>query len=101
MIFIYTDFSDLKEARKISQLLLKKRLAACVNFFPVESMYWWKKKLVKDREVACIIKTPKKNYKKIENLIKKNHSYKVPCILELPINRSYKPYAQWLNKETR
>ena len=101
MIHIYVIYPTLKEARHITHLVLKRHLAACVNLFPVESEYWWQGKLVKDKEIVSIIKSQKQNYKKIETLIRKNHSHKVPCILELPINRVFKPYAQWLNKETK
>jgi len=32
---------DRNEARRIARKLLNKKLAACVNFVPVESMFVW------------------------------------------------------------
>lgn len=100
MIHVYVSYPTMKEAERISTLILKKRLAACIDFFPVKTKYWWHSKLVNGREIVTFIVTQKKYYKKIETLIKKNHSYKVPCILELPVNRVYKKYNQWLINET-
>jgi len=81
--------------------LVKKRLATCCNIFPIESIYWWQEKIVKDKEAALIVKTLKKNFGKIEREIKKLHSYTVPCILEILINKGNKEYLNWLEREVR
>ena len=101
MIFVYIVCKNKAEAKKIGLSLVKKRLAACCNIFPIESIYWWNKKIVKDREIVLIIKTIKKNFKKIEKEAKKLHSYKTPCILEIPIKRVNLKYLSWLRKEIK
>ena len=100
MIFVYSTFPNKKEAKEIGERLVRKKLAACVNIFPIESIYHWQKKIVKDKEFAAFIKTRKENFKKIENFILKNHSYTTPCILEIPIGRVTKKFLNWLNKTT-
>lgn len=100
MIFVYSTFSNIKEAKKIGEGLVTKKLAGCVNVFPIESIYSWRGKIVKDKEFAVFIKTERKNFKKIEGFILKNHSYVTPCILEIPIGRISKKYLNWLNKNT-
>lgn len=57
--------------------------------------------MVNGKEIVTFIATQKKHYKAIELLIKKHHSYQVPCILELPVNRVYKKYLDWVIKETK
>ncbi len=37
-IFIYTTFASKAEAQKLSRQLVKKKLAACVNVWPIESI---------------------------------------------------------------
>ena len=101
MIFIYITCKNKKEARKIGLFLIKKRLAGCCNIFPIESVYWWQKRIVKDNEVVLIVKTLKKNFKKVEKEVKKLHSYTTPCILEILITRSSKDYLNWLEKEIK
>ena len=48
MAFVYITCKDKKEARKISRFLLEKKLIACANIFPIESMYRWEGKMVDD-----------------------------------------------------
>ena len=101
MIIIYITCKNKKEAKKIGLALIKKRLVACCIIFPIESTYWWKGKIVNNREVILIVKTLKRNFQKVEKEVKKLHSYKVPCILEIPIDQSNPEYLNWLNKEIK
>jgi len=101
MIFIYIVCKNEREAKKIGLTLVKKRSVACCNIFPIESIYWWEGKIVKDKEVVLIAKTFEKNFKKVEKEVKKLHSYKVPCILEIPIKRVNLEYLNWLKREIK
>jgi len=101
MIFIYITCKDKKEAEKIGLVLIKKRLAACCNIFPIGSVYRWKGKIVKAKEVVLIVKTLKGNFKIIEKEVRKLHSYTIPCVLEIPIKRGNKNYLNWLGKEVK
>jgi periplasmic divalent cation tolerance protein len=98
MIFVYSTFTNKKEARIIGERLVRKKLAACVNVFPIEAIYSWRGKIVKDKEFAAIIKTKKENFKKVEKFIVENHSYDTPCIIEIPLDRVSNKYLKWLNK---
>jgi len=65
MIFVYSTFPSRKEAKRIGEALVKRRLVGCVNVFPIDSVFAWKGKIAREKEVAAIIKTEKKNFKKI------------------------------------
>lgn len=97
MVLVYSTFPNKTEAKKIGERLVQKNLAGCCNIFPIDSIYWWKKKIVNDKEFAMIIKTKKENFKKIEKFILKNHSYDTPCVFEMPVNRVNKKYLKYLN----
>lgn len=99
MVFIYIVCPDKKEARRVGRVLLKNRLAACVNIFPIESFYWWKNKIVQDKEAVLLVKTLKKNFKRIETTVQKAHSYKIPCIVMLPVIKVNQKYFDWLKEE--
>ncbi len=101
MIFVYSTFPSKKEAEETGEKLVREKLAACVNIFPIDSIYSWDKKIVKDKEFAVIIKTKKENFKKIEKFILEHHSCDVPCILEIPVSRATKDYLKWLNKNIK
>ena len=72
-ITVYVTYPNLKEAKKITNHLLKKKLVACANFWPIKSMYWWKGKIENDNEVVAILKTRKENWNKVKTEIKKMH----------------------------
>ena len=98
MIIIYSTFSSQKEAKRLGELLVKNRMAACVNIFPIDSIYRWKNKIAKDKEWSVFIKTKKKNFRKIEQFILKKHSYTTPCIIAIPVQRVTSKYRKWLDE---
>lgn len=99
-VFIYITNPTKKEAKKIAQYLLKKRLIACANIFPISSLYWWKGKIVDEKEVVLIGKTIGANFEKIKKEVEKIHSYSIPCIIKIPVS-SNKKYFNWLKKEVK
>ena len=100
MTLAYITCRNKKEAEKISTHLLKKKLIACANIFPVKSMYWWKNKIAGEDENVIIAKTNDKNFNKVISETKKIHSYKIPCILKINA-KANKEYGKWADKELR
>ena len=100
MTLVYITCKDKKEAEKISLHLLRKRLIACANIFPIKSMYWWKGKIENQAEVVITAKTLEKNYSKIKKEVSKLHSYSVPCILKIDTESNEK-YDEWVSGEIR
>ena len=98
MILVYITCKDRKEAKKISEHLLKKRLIACANIFPVESMYWWKGKIVNEKEIVLICKSKENKFSGIKKAIKKIHSYEIPCIERIRTTADL-DYEKWVKKE--
>ncbi|RMF55639.1 divalent-cation tolerance protein CutA [Candidatus Woesearchaeota archaeon] len=96
MIFLYTPCKDVSEAKEIGRALVKKRLAACANIFPITSVYMWKEKLTEDKEHVLLIKTTKSRAKKVMDEIKRLHSYELPCIasFEVGCNSEYKNWVK-------
>ena len=100
MTLIYITCKDKREAEKISMHLLKKRLIACANIFPIKGMYWWNYKIIKEDENVVIAKTNNKNFKEAVKEIKRIHSYKIPCILKINATAN-KEYEEWANREMK
>ena len=97
MIFIYTTFPTKKEARAIAKELILGKLAACVNIFPIHSIYKWEGKLEDTIEYGAIIKTKRQQFESVKQYIALHHSYQIPCIVEIPLGRVLKPYRQWID----
>lgn len=99
-VFIYITNPNKKEAVRIAKHLLKKRLIACVNIFPINSLYWWKNKIVDAKEFTLIAKTSRANFEKVKKEVEKIHPYSVPCIVKIPVSSNEK-YFKWLKGEIK
>ena len=97
---VYVACKDNEEAEKISNHLLKKRLIACANTFPVKSIYRWKNKINKDNEIVVLAKSLKEKRQDIIKDVKAIHSYDVPCI-EFFETSANKEYESWVKEETK
>ncbi len=98
---VYITAPSQKEAKRIGDLLIRERLAACVNIFPINSIYRWKGRIERSREWAMIVKTKKAL---VQNLIKKVgavHSYTCPCAISFDIASGNKTFLDWISKETK
>ena len=85
------------EGRKIAELLVKEKKAACVNIVPrVDSLFWWEDELDSAQENLLIIKTKATQFSEIVEMVKKVHSYDVPEIIALPIINGNEDYLTWL-----
>ena len=100
MTIAYIVCKDAVEAEKISLRLLKKRLIACANIFPIRSMYRWKGKIMNEAENVIIAKTNGTNFGKIVSEVKKIHSYEIPCILKIDSSAN-KEFEKWADKEIK
>ena len=90
--------ASLGEARRIGRAVVEKRLAACANILrvPVESVYWWKGKVEKAREVMVLLKTTAGRLKKLESEVRRLHSYEVAEFVAVPIVAGSQEYLRWV-----
>lgn len=101
-ILVLTTLPTLRESRELAYLILEKKLAACVNILgPAQSLFWWKNKIDRSREYFLLIKTQRLLFSKLEQWIRRNHSYSVPEIISLPIQEGSQLYLDWLSKSLR
>ncbi|MDI6902960.1 MAG: divalent-cation tolerance protein CutA [Methanocellales archaeon] len=96
---VYITTSSLDEAKFIGRTLVKERLVACANIFPITSIYHWDG-MQEAEEVVLLAKTTTENVKRIEQRVKELHSYDVPCIISLVIDGS-EDYLTWIKREVR
>jgi periplasmic divalent cation tolerance protein len=98
-IIIKTTFAKKKEAEEVSNKIISNKLGACVQISKIESYYKWNNKIEKSDEYKVEIKTTNKNYKKIEEIIVKNHKYEIPEIIVHNLPNGSKRYLNWLKNE--
>ncbi|MHA1238475.1 MAG: divalent-cation tolerance protein CutA [Candidatus Odinarchaeia archaeon] len=94
--------SSLEEAEKIAETLVKDKKAACVNLISnVTSVYSWKGKLCKDSEVILLIKTIQEKLEDVILTVKSIHSYEVPEIISIPIEKGLEEYLEWVKNSVK
>jgi len=99
---VLTTVKNLAEAKKISEKLVSERLAACVSSVPgAKSVYHWKGKIERADEVLLIAKTSKQKLDQLICRIKRLHSYDVPEILALKVERGCSEYLRWVEESLR
>ena len=87
------------EANKIATQLVEDKLIACANIVKdINSIFCWKGKVDKAKEVRLILKSKKSCFKKIVKAVKKYHSYDVPEIIALPIIGGSEDYLNWVKE---
>ncbi len=87
------------EARTIAKTIVEERLAACVNIIPsIRSIYRWEGKICDDSESLLIVKTSNKSVEALEKRVAQLHSYSVPEIISLPIERGSEKYLAWIDE---
>jgi periplasmic divalent cation tolerance protein len=90
-----------ESAQEIAQALVGDDLAACVNLYPIHSVYTWEGKVEQAAEWQLVIKTDLALFAKIETALGMLHSYDVPEILAIPIQQGSEPYMTWLAQSMR
>jgi len=102
-IVVLVTCGSAKEARRIARSVVEQRLAACGNILevPVRSIYRWKGRIESAKESLLVIKSSRMRFVALQDAIRKLHSYDVPEIIALPIERGSRDYLAWLAESIR
>lgn len=98
---IYITTKDEEEARRIGKTLVEEKLAACVNIHPIKSIYRWGGGIEEEEETALLVKTKAELADEVIERVKELHSYEVPCIVSLPIEKGNPAYLEWIKESTK
>ena len=100
----YIPCSNLDEAKKLANGLVKNKLAACVNIIPeVISVYEWEGKIQNDSETVMLVKSTVEKSFAITQFIKENHSYDEPAVVSLVVDEgtSSESFMNWVKEQTK
>jgi len=97
---VYVVFKDEEEAERIGEILVREKLVACINYFPVKSIYTWEGKIERAGEIAAICKTRWELVGKVIRRVKELHSYRVPCVVSWIIEQGDADYLNWIRDST-
>ena len=83
---------------ELADYIAKNKLGACVNVVPeVNSIYWWKGNIERDKESLLVIKTSAQKLEELIKEVKSVHPYTVPEIIALPILGGNEDYLRWID----
>lgn len=98
-VIITTTTNNEENALEISNALVKRKLAACVNIIgPVKSVYHWQGDLVQDVEYKLFIKSFQSLWDKIRQAIIELHPYSVAEISMIPVEKINPAYLDWMKE---
>jgi len=96
---VLTTVKNRIEARRMAEKLVSEKLAVCVSAIPnVTSVYRWRGRVERAREVMLVVKTSAKKLDRLIHRIKELHSYEIPEILALRVERGLPEYLKWLEE---
>ncbi|MDD2615105.1 MAG: divalent-cation tolerance protein CutA [Methanosarcina sp.] len=93
---VYITAGNMENASHIARELVSRRLAACVNMFPISSVYRWKEEVEEDNEIAMFVKTDSSRFEEIKRLVKSLHTYEMPAIIFWEIEGEQE-YLDWIH----
>jgi len=98
---IVSTFPNKELTKKTAKILVERQLAACVQSFPIESVYLWNDEVHDENEIMLFIKSRTELFEEITTAIKELHPYEVPEIIRIPVSGGLQEYLAWISGCTR
>ncbi|MGA3301809.1 MAG: divalent-cation tolerance protein CutA [Methylovirgula sp.] len=98
---LLTSLPDRAAAKAMAQALIAKRLVACVQMMPIESVYEWQGAVEEAAEVLLLCKMKREDYAEAEKLVLAQNPYETPEVVLLPIEAGSSAYLAWIDKVTK
>ena len=87
-------------ARALAAAVVRERLAACAQVYPIASVYWWDGEVQTEPEWRIDFKTRSDLADRLAAFIGEHHTYESPEIIAVPVATSGSAYRDWVNAET-
>jgi periplasmic divalent cation tolerance protein len=88
------------QASRLARKIVESRLAACVQFWPIHSVYRWKGKMESSKEITLVCKTRAGLAQALMEFIHALHPYEVPEVVVTPLAGGLATYLGWIEEET-
>jgi len=95
-LLVVTSVGSRDEANRIARALVEQRLAACAQISAIDSYYAWEDAVRHDAEFRVLFKVAASEYDNVEQAIRALHSYELPAIHAIAVERAHAPYADWV-----
>jgi periplasmic divalent cation tolerance protein len=100
-LLVLTTWPDAEGAQGLARMLLRRRLAACVNILPpMTSIYIWDGSEECGQEHQVFIKTTSARFDAVRDAVAEAHPYELAEVIAVPIVRGLPGYLQWIDEST-
>lgn len=97
-LLVLSTCPDTATAAHLGDMLVERRLAACVNLLPgVTSIYRWQGKIQHDNEVLLLAKTRADRYPALQQALLELHPYELPEVVAVSMKQGLNAYLAWLD----
>jgi periplasmic divalent cation tolerance protein len=86
------------EAEKLGGLIISKKIAACVDLWPITSCYNWEGAYQCVEQAMLLVTTFEAKLEEVNEIISENHTYSVPLIAGVDVRRINHPYKEWMTE---
>ena len=90
------------EGERLARQLVEEHFAACVNLYPIRSVYFWKDKVHLDEEVMLVMKVAQEGVARLQRRLHELHPYELPefVVLEVDMQASSRAYVEFVRQGT-
>jgi periplasmic divalent cation tolerance protein len=97
---VMTTCGNKADAELIARTLVEKHIAACVQMFPIASVYRWEGAVQDAEEWMLFAKIKTADYAAVEAAIAAVHPYTTPEIIAIGIEKGAPAYLDWIASVT-
>ena len=88
----------MEQAENLGSLIIKKKIAACVDFWPIKSCYYWEGNFQCVEQAMLLVTTFEVKLEDVTEIISANHTYSSPMIAGVDVRRINHPYKEWMTE---
>ena len=98
-IIILTTTDNESDAKRLASVLVEEKLAACVSYHAIDSVYRWQNEIQETKEFQLVAKCNGALTERVTERIKVLHNYDVPEILVLSVSKGDYRYLDWMKTQ--
>ncbi len=97
---VITTCPNMEVAESLADIVVRERLAACVNILPAgRSVYEWQGKVEHESEHVLLIKSRLDRLAALETRLIEVHPYELPELIAVPIEDGLSSYLSWIDSQ--
>ena len=100
-IAVVTTLGSLEQAQAMARALVERQLAACAQIDEIRSCYRWDGQLRDEGEFRVTFKSTRECYAALEGAILALHSYQLPAVHAIELQRISPAYQAWIEASVR